>query len=345
MATSSKSHIKKARKARLQELNHLLAEAKEVCYLQENKNLPSFQKKVKHFISEYRRISGAYAALLMLEFYEKGTKETLGALDIIQKGNSDNELGIFLSDLNMDKLVAAMDAITSQEKEATEAAGGFKAGKNMAHAGYGSGGFSGNLGAGVGSFRAVEENMMNELFGFGSKKSEKEEYEPTGNVVRNAQGNVIGKLGPAEPTAKGQAAAMTGQREQLMDEFQKELPKVVAFIDAYLAVFNEENKLTLKNAKKGMFGSSPAASLVKKEFGKLPGFNVQMLLRDMQDDSELVDNNIAIASKNYSTLTSLEDTMKKVQSRMYKSVGSRLVDMFSSFGGSSRGLKTMFESI
>ena len=89
----------------------------------------------------------------------------------------------------------------------------------------------------------------------------------------------------------------------------------------------------------------PIQITVKKEFGKLPGFNVQMLLRDMQDDSELVDNNIAIASKNYSTLTSLEDTMKKVQSRMYKSVGSRLVDMFSSFGGSSRGLKTMFESI
>lgn len=341
-----KRYIQKARKERLSELKHLLSEAKSFSILQENKKLPVFQKKANQFISEYYRISRAYAALLMLEFYEKGTKETIGVLKNIQSANTGNEIGAFLSGLQMDKFVQAMDAITSQEENTTKAAGGFKAGSNMAHAGYGSGGFSGNLGPGVGSFRAVEEAMINELFGFGTKKAAVEPYQPTGNVVRSAQGDVVGKLGPAQLTTKGQAAQLTQDREHLMAQYQKEMPKVVSFIDAYLAVFKEENKQILKSTKKGMFGGSPAASLIQKEFGKVPGFEVKIFLEEISEDPKIIDINIAKASSanHFEALTSLEDAAKKVQARMNKSVGSRLVDMFSSFGGGSSGIKTMFET-
>jgi hypothetical protein len=340
----SKKHIQKARKARLQELKHLLSEAKSFSVLQENKRLPAFQKKANHFISEYNRLVGAYGALLMLEFYEQGTKETLAVLKTIQQNNRDNEIGAFLSDLNMDKLVAAMDAITGQETAATQAAGGFKAGKNMAHAGYGSGGFTGNLGPGVGAFRAVEEAIYEGLFGFGSKKSTEEPYEPTASKLYDKSGKHVGTFGAAELTAKGKASELTKSREQLMDEYQKEMPKVVAFIDAYLGMFTDENKKKL-TAGKGFFGS-PAASLIQKEFGKVPGFNTKIFAQEIAEDPEIVANNVAMATRpaNFSALTSLEDAMNKVRARANKSVGSRLVDMFSSFGGSARGMKTMFES-
>jgi hypothetical protein len=345
MNTSMKSQVRAARKARLQELNSLIAEAKKVCFLKENKHLPSYQKKARHFISEYHRLVGAYGALLMLEFYEKGTKETLAILKTIEQGNDENEIGRFLGTLNMGDLVAAMDAISGEETAATTAAGGFKAGKNTAHAGYGSGGY-GAVGSG-GTYGTMKEDLSEDtiregLFGFGNKKVE-EPYYPQANVVRDASGKNVGQLTPAMQTAKGRASELTKNREQLMDEYQKEMPKVVSFINAYLGLFSDENKAKLK-APKGFFGTSPAAGLAQKEFAKVPGFNAKKLASEVTEDPELVAINIGMATNpsNFEALTSLEDTMQKVQGRALKSFGSRVVDMFSSIGGNPSRMNTMF---
>jgi len=308
----NKRYVQKARKARLQELKQLIAEATTFSYLQENKNLPAVKRKARYFISEYNRLVGAYSALLMLEFYEKGTKETLAILATIRQNNKGNQIGVFLNILNMNNLVSAMDAITQKETEGTKAAGGFESGKNMTHGGYGSrNNVAGGIGGGTYGAIAFHEALF----------------------------------GPAELTPKGEASKLTQDREQLMADYQKELPKVATFIDAYLAVFKEENMSKLK-AKKGFLGSSPAASLIKKEFGKVPGFNVSRFIEEIAKDPDIIDINIgmAINPKNFEALTSLEDTFRKVQARTKKGLGARVADMISSFGVGAHGFKTMYES-
>lgn len=326
----NKRYIRKVRKAKLQELKHVLSEASSFSVLQENKNLPSTKKKAKYLISEYNRLVGAYSALLMLEFYEKGTLETIGVLKNIMSKNALNGIGLFLNTVvhDLHDTVDAMDKVGVAEKDlATDqkpiGAGGVYSGtrSSMPQVGFRSG-------------FGLEEEINEGFFDF-LKKNKKEPYMPKpSSVIDPRTGEVIGFSQKPQRTSLGYASELTKERDVLLDKYTKQMAKVVPFIVAYLAVFTEENREKLKSTKKGFFGSSPAASLIKREFGKVPGFDVEKFITQIEKRPDIIDKNIQLATdpNRFEALTTLEDIFQKVKTRTKKGLGATLSDFL---GGAS----------
>lgn len=318
----NKRYIRKFRKAKLQELKHLLSEASSFSYLQENKNLPSTKKKARYLISEFNRLVGAYSALLMLEFYEKGTLETIGVLKNLKMKNALNHIGIYLMNI-VDELhdtVEAMDVLTSKEssyktsQKPMSAGGAYNSPKpSMPKAGYHSG-FS-------------EEAIHEGLFDFFKKKTPEPYVPKPSSLMDPTSGKIVGTFEPSKRTGLGISADFTTQRQELIDKYTKEMGKIIPFITAYLEVFSEKNQDKLRSTKKGLFGSSPAASLIKREFGKVPGFNVEQFLKQIEKNPNIVEKNLQfVADPNrYVALTSLEDIFQKVKSKIKKGLGSTVV--------------------
>lgn len=330
----NKHYIRKVRKAKLQELKHLLSEASSFSSLKENKNLLSTKNKARYFISEYNRLVGAYSSLLMLEFYEKGTLETLRMLKTIRTKNGLNQIGLFLRTLPDELLdtVDAMDKVDKAEKElATDqkpvgrAGGVYTSRPSMPQVGFRSG--------------FEEEAIYEGLFGnlFGKKPSEP--YVPKPSTYTDPKtGEVIGSGTAPQRTSLGYASELTKEREKLLSDYTKQMAKIQPFIVAYLAVFSEENKEKLKSTKKGFFGSSPAASLIKREFGKVPGFDVEQFIGQIEKNqiekkpnvSNIIDVNIQLATNPniFDALTALEDIFEKVKAKTKKGLGASFADFF-----------------
>ncbi|NBU48438.1 MAG: hypothetical protein EBS34_13570 [Flavobacteriales bacterium] len=139
-------------------------------------------------------------------------------------------------------------------------------------------------------------------------------------------GKIVGTFEPSKRTGLGISADYTTEREALIDKYTKQMGKIIPFITAYLEVFSEKNQEKLKSTKKGFFGSSQAASLVKREFGKVPGFNVEQFIKQIEKNPSIVEKNIQfVADPNrFEALTSLEDVFQNVQSKIKKGLGATI---------------------
>jgi hypothetical protein len=333
-----KSQIKAARQERLKALNAVVSEAHCLSELFESKGAKS-----ELYITEADSLIREYSALWLLEFIEKNVEEAGKILHIIMNANNDNEIGRYLSSLEVMKKVPGMahrgkvDVFTrigelgKQEGEWRTRPGV----EPPVHAGYGS-----NLSSRIGSAptATLEEGWLDKLMG---RTEKAEPYKPSPSKLANAAGEVVGSLSKPvrsiSANLAGNVSDLDKERTELTDLVLREEPKLVEFAVAYARFFTEENlgdEIALRGmSKRGLFGGSRLASLAKQEFGRVRGFNAAAFAKQISENPDLVKTNLELARRYYTTLTGLENALDMIYQRSKAGIGKTVGGFLSGFGG------------
>jgi len=349
MNVINQSILKKARQKELQKLGTLLREAKAIRNLKESKS----QKEIKNvYLSEANRVMERYASLLLLEFIEAKVAQAGKALHVVMNANNDNEIGRYLSSLELMKTVKTpgkrlvnvfdrLEQITKAEKKLGDIT-------TTVPSQYSTRLSPSSLGPGVGSFRAFEEQALQEaieegLFDkissfFGGKKEEEKPYTPKPN--RFTFGGVPGQLTRAVKTPKGKAVDLTKEREELTDLVLKEEPKLVAFAIAYVSFFTQENfsdpaKINQMMKVKPIIGSQ-IESLINKKFGKLKGFNTKQFTKEIMANPDLIQTNLELSSRYSEVFMAIDEVMQGIVSGMKRGFAQTYGGIFSDLGSTVR---------
>jgi len=330
MALFNKTTIRAARKKELRKLGTLLKESKNISLLSESK-----REKVKTvYISEINKLVFNYASLLLLEFIEKDVADLGRVLHNILNMNRENEIGRYLSSLEVMKKVPGtkgnVDVFTRIEQISTEE-GKISAVKPTVHAGYSTRLSPTDMGPGAGTFKALEEGLIDAIKGvFKGKKQEPYQPKPS-QLMDPKTGKIVGTFSPTEKTAKGNLADLSREREELTNLVLRDEPKLVQFTIAYLRFFGEDNLGSdIKKAKEKILDEPNLQKFVKKEFGKIAGFNSAEFAKQIGNDLNIVDFNLRLTkNKKYlDTLTRVDQVTKGLLAKMKKGLGATIADFF-----------------
>lgn len=336
----NKKKITSARKTQIQQLHSLLSEAKSIAYLAEGKSKSNIKIV---YLNEVKRIIHNYSSLFLLEFMERGVAEAGEALHVIMDKNMDNEIGHYLSSLEVMKKVKssskkrgksmvsvferlaeidrqkAMTTHLDIDKERFAA----RSGRAYQKRGAGlpitaTGGLSEDL----------EQKITEGLFDFLRGKKNEEEF--TAAATDKTPGILV-------------------EKEKLVNLVIRDMPKLVKFIVSYHRFFFEENfgseERMERMTKRGFFGGSPLKKLVKLEFGKVPGFDVVKFSEELVSDPYIIPKNINLNEDYGEILLDIEDTIEEMKSRLERGAFSSAIDFLGGFGVGALGPAPLREEL
>lgn len=140
---------------------------------------------------------------------------------------------------------------------------------------------------------------------------------------------------------KGTKNVSPKTEKALLTKVEEKLGNAIEFLGAldelFVSRWEELKSLVSQPAKKSFFGDK-LTSLVKKAFAHVAGFDVNVFVKELREDADLLDYIKQIVEKTTAEAFSIPRFAKKVQAKLKKGFGQMAKDFIGSFGmGASTG--------
>jgi ribosomal protein L12E/L44/L45/RPP1/RPP2 len=170
-----------------------------------------------------------------------------------------------------------------------------------------------------------------------------------GHYIRNVinPDKLIDLVSAAVSFLSGYKKVAPATEKALLSKVEEQLGNAVEFLGAldelFVSRWEELKALVTQPAKKSFFGDK-LTSLVKKAFAHVTNFDVNVFVKELREDANMLDYIKQIVEKTTAEAFSISRFAKKVQSKLKKSFGQMAKDFIGSFGmggstGSPLGMK------
>lgn len=344
-------YIALKRKNELKRISHILNEANKDRFLKESATAE--KRKVQYLSEVNKSINKFYTYALIqreLNAHASSLNEAISLVDPkdasvafllknVKAMHPHSVLGSFIED-NFEDLIKAVETLQHNVKVQE-----YGADSDVAR----TGGYGGGLPMGT-------AGIMKELFGGpgGSGSSSRALPRRYGSAAASKgvapQANKASDTWSSSMTPDAKAAEkqqnISMENEEAMKVLEDKLPKASEFLQAFVDLFTDEEKVRVLSAKdkKGFFGGSTIEKLLKVAFKAFPNFDVKEFGYEIEADPGIVASLATTANQIFPDVHQIKTLKGHVKDKLTKSIGSRLKDMFGLGGGASRPSGSMFSS-